>query len=555
MTEQGDLIASVGLEGNIIQKQKATEKLLAGIERKEVTVDALDEMSTDLGVMLAGEFRTGNDCEPGDGFTGVRMGYPGFEYGDDTYNLVGVNSDVLQFGISATTGKVYAVGGNLVIDQSAMTMEGLMYALVHNATYGGVTRTMRYGMFLPSGSTTPAGIISFESPAGDELLDNNGFEDGDFTSWTTAGAGTWAVATASPTPATGTYEAKLTATQAQAADHTLTADAVAVTGDTVYQLSVKHNAYQGGACWTDNDASTIAEVKWYDAAAGGGSLVRTDTLALTPLAAAWKTQTASYTSPPTALSAVVVITLNRGVGVTIDGIMVLDDISLNALSVGTGISFEPGMTVHGSGVTLPELGTVPSTPSAGSVIVFADARGRFTLNSAGEEWPIQPEWSVAPLIWSNSAAETTIFTRTIPANSLGNVGRLIMHLHGHAQNNSGSARNFITKIKLGGTTLLSWTSPAIAASANDYPVDTHVEIVNTTTQLASIFCYWDLGVVAAINTLSAPSRNSAYYIWSQGSIDTTTAMDLVVTIQLSAAHASYGYWAIKGHMFGPYKHS
>jgi len=77
-------------------------------------------MSERLGLVQAGEFRSGNGHEPGFGFSGVRLGYPAFAYAGDTWNFVGVNTDVLQVGIKASDGKLYAGGGTVVVGSAGI---------------------------------------------------------------------------------------------------------------------------------------------------------------------------------------------------------------------------------------------------------------------------------------------------------------------------------------------------------------------------------------------------------------------------------------------------
>jgi hypothetical protein len=80
-----------------------------------VTLEGLSDIDTRLGIIQAGEFRTGNGKIPGDGFTGVRIGFPAFTYANEPWHLVGVNNDVLQVGINAEDGKLYAGGGAVVV--------------------------------------------------------------------------------------------------------------------------------------------------------------------------------------------------------------------------------------------------------------------------------------------------------------------------------------------------------------------------------------------------------------------------------------------------------
>jgi hypothetical protein len=84
----------------------------------------LSDISRVMGLMRAGEFRTGNDAVPGDGFTGGRFGWPGFSYGATTYFLAGVENDVLQVGLSLADGKIYAGAGAVVLDDSGITTTG-----------------------------------------------------------------------------------------------------------------------------------------------------------------------------------------------------------------------------------------------------------------------------------------------------------------------------------------------------------------------------------------------------------------------------------------------
>jgi hypothetical protein len=84
----------------------------------------LSDVSTIMGTVVAGEFRTGNFKAPGDGFTGGRFGYPGFSYGGSDYFLAGVSNDVLQIGLSLTDGKLYAGAGAVVLGATSSTIGG-----------------------------------------------------------------------------------------------------------------------------------------------------------------------------------------------------------------------------------------------------------------------------------------------------------------------------------------------------------------------------------------------------------------------------------------------
>src|SRR5574340_944183 len=85
-----------------------------------VIVHGLSDISDALGTVVAGEFRAGNQKNPGDNFSGMRMAYPPLYYSSDYWNLVGVENDVMQFGVNAADGKLYAGGGAIVLQSDGL---------------------------------------------------------------------------------------------------------------------------------------------------------------------------------------------------------------------------------------------------------------------------------------------------------------------------------------------------------------------------------------------------------------------------------------------------
>lgn len=535
---------------NIIEEIKNLRLEVEELKRRltNVQVDSLDEMTSDLGQIGSGQLVFGNGNEIGDGFSGVWFGYPGLIINEEEWNLAGINNDVLQVGISAIDGKLYTAGGMLIADQNALTMEGLLYALVHNATYGGVTRTMRYGMFLPAGSTTPAGIISFESPAGTNLLSNPGFEDGDFTSWTTAGAGTWSVGTDTPTPQEGTYCAKLTATEAQTADHTLTSDAFDVTGDTVYLVSL-YSYFESNLWSTQHDL----EVKWYDAVSGGGSLVRTDTVQINYQADTWAQTIAQYTSPPGALSAKIVVTLQRGSGNNDPG-LALDNFSFSAISVGKAIYFAPDITLTG-GICLTHLAAAQTAPPAGQTGLSFRDTGGYLIGSDGVKKELAPDGSYKRLSVFNTTTETTIFSHVFKGGVLGIYGRFSVHTSFLVNNSTGSTRNVTVKVKAGATELLVKAVAFTTATAG-YRGGMYIDVdwANTglegaTSQAMRIS--WNSGPVDA-NT--AGNIGGDQTIHNFAAIDTSDDWTFSITVTLAVASADLYVHTTGAQLLGPYYH-
>lgn len=75
------------------------------IAGNQVAVRSLSEVSDNLGTVIAGEFRSGNGVLPGQGFTGLRIGYPPIPYDDKNWNLVVVDRDNLIIGLSGDAGE------------------------------------------------------------------------------------------------------------------------------------------------------------------------------------------------------------------------------------------------------------------------------------------------------------------------------------------------------------------------------------------------------------------------------------------------------------------
>jgi hypothetical protein len=82
----------------------------------------LSDIDFRLGLIQAGEFRSGNGREPGGGFSGVRIGYPAFSYASQDWNIAGVDNDLIQFGIRASDGTALFGGGGGILSADGITL-------------------------------------------------------------------------------------------------------------------------------------------------------------------------------------------------------------------------------------------------------------------------------------------------------------------------------------------------------------------------------------------------------------------------------------------------
>lgn len=102
------------LKGLLLRIESLVDSLYNRIHASHiVTIGGLSDIDNNIGLINSGEFRAGNNVYPGDGFTGIRVGYPAFSYGGEDWNIVGINDDVLQFGVRASDGQLLAGGGNV----------------------------------------------------------------------------------------------------------------------------------------------------------------------------------------------------------------------------------------------------------------------------------------------------------------------------------------------------------------------------------------------------------------------------------------------------------
>lgn len=162
--------------------QEIRMELPALVQRSQVAPtqivvgEGLSDISRRLGLIQSGEFRSGNGIEPGDGFSGMRMGYPTFSYSNELWNLVGINNDALQVGIRASDGTLWAGAGAV-----RLTSGGIL--IYNGATQTGAIETdgdVKLGSNISAPGTTSFIVFSNDQTyngeslgAGDILIGDN----------------------------------------------------------------------------------------------------------------------------------------------------------------------------------------------------------------------------------------------------------------------------------------------------------------------------------------------------------------------------------------------
>jgi hypothetical protein len=162
---------------------------------KQVRVqNGLSDISERLGLITAGEFRTGNSKNPGSGFSGVRIAYPAMNYLGRLWNIAGLNEDKLQFGLSSDDGTALAGGGYVVLDSNGLVSSegGTFIQSGQPPSDGSDWKYLGFGTaYLNEGfdsSTETLDGIYLAEVTGETLISNGTFETGFLDGWTLGGA-------------------------------------------------------------------------------------------------------------------------------------------------------------------------------------------------------------------------------------------------------------------------------------------------------------------------------------------------------------------------------
>jgi hypothetical protein len=147
---------------------------------------------------------------------------------------------------------------------------------------------------------------------------------------------------------------------------------------------------------------------------------------------------------------------------------------------------------------------------------------------------------------SNSAAETSVLSVSIPADTLGTAGGVKVSIYGRYVNNTGANRTFTARVKFGSTTLFADTTANLATSATARPVAFEMGLLNKNATNAQ-----GLGGTMTVSNSTAGANGfgdlATDEIIAQTAIsgtsaeNTTAARTFDVTMQLSNASAAHTF--------------
>ena len=248
---------------------------------------------------------------------------------------------------------------------------------------------------------------------------------------------------------------------------------------------------------------------------------------------------------------------------TADEVEILDVSDTTFASTGTNkrIQFSTLLTMAGVGSVQNEsastiLGNPTGSPAAPSAITLYPNMG-FVGTSLRGSVPIWAATSAGTPI-TNSTSSTSIFTGassigslTIPANTLQVGSRLRFNIFGALSANATSSPTLTIKFLLGGATLSSWTTPAVATTYSgigwltyESPIGFLVQAIGSSGKIIGVGAFNGFGWTA--NIFSNNALNAAP---SQVTINTTISQAIDVQFQWSVASASESIQLLGGTIY------
>lgn len=220
---------------------------------------------------------------------------------------------------------------------------------------------------------------------------------------------------------------------------------------------------------------------------------------------------------------------------------------LLSLSVAAGIAIAAQQTIN--------IGTVANDGTGDTLrAAFDKANDNFTelYASTGGGGLLFTSGSTTPQI-DNSAAETVIFTGTVPGGTLGTDGAIQVRLGCLVKNNVGTGQGYTIAIKYGGTTIYSDSTNATVIGTSSTPRPLSIEFVlfadAATSAQRLVGTIGPLAAAQAATTgygdLAATPAHFTYTYGGTATVDSTVNQTLEVTITLTAANADFEWTTYK----------
>jgi len=112
-------------EKNILNRIEKLEKTLKGLQNQTASINALDDLTDNLGDQRAGNFLATNDesgYPDGENYTGCFMSADGYTIGSVNYHIGGMNNGTLQWGAKNSDGGFVAGSGAVEMGASGINI-------------------------------------------------------------------------------------------------------------------------------------------------------------------------------------------------------------------------------------------------------------------------------------------------------------------------------------------------------------------------------------------------------------------------------------------------
>lgn len=206
----------------------------------------------------------------------------------------------------------------------------------------------------------------------------------------------------------------------------------------------------------------------------------------------------------------------------------------------TGACFTDTVTTTGSDLVVWEGSTsdaneftisVPSDPAADRTATFQAVTGNL---------PVVIDRDVTSSSLVNDTAETTMYSYSIPANTLGSDGMIRLQWAGEFLNNTGGSATLVVRVKLGSTTIFD-TNTVLAGtnSASERNLAGHcwISAQNATNAQAS-YCQASMGATSTTGGSAGGAVFRPEAVHNSIAEDSTTALTLSITFDFASASTS-----------------
>lgn len=209
-------------------------------------------------------------------------------------------------------------------------------------------------------------------------------------------------------------------------------------------------------------------------------------------------------------------------------------------------SYSIDVTDKTDAIGLPE-GTTAQRPSAtnGLIRQNSDINSPEFYTEAWTQFVGVLDRSVTQNDVVSTAAETTLYSFSVPGNVLDTQKMLRLTIYGDYLNNSGASRTIIVKVKYGATTLYADTSGSLAANATRHAFRMEFLLGNQNATNAQVLggniCMSTAGATTGLGdmaTVAAATTGIDTDVYGSSAEDSTAAKTLDITVKHSASNGS-----------------